>query len=479
MIVRKVELNMKELDKYLIIKKLVETGGNKTRAAVSIGCSKRHINRMIQGYKKHGKEYFLHGNRGRRPATKLPEEQRDLIINLYNTKYSGANFTHYAQLLKKQENIHVSAETVRTLMLANFTLSPKAKKQTKTRVRKELEAQKKAAVSQKEVKIISNAIVELENAHPRRSRCAYFGELLQLDASVHLWFADVKSYLHVAIDDAKGDIVGAYFDTQETLNAYYNVLYQVLTVYGIPYKLLTDRRTVFEYIRKNCDLINEDTFTQFGYACKQLGIQLETTSVPQAKGRVERLFATLQSRLPIEMRLAGVTTIEQANQFINLYIKEFNSTFNSKRNITSSVFETQPSKEKLDLTLAVLSDRVVDSGHCIRFENKFYKLVDSNNIPVFFRKGVKVLVIKTFSGKLFASANDTVYSLSEIPPHESYSENFSFVCLPQTKRKIHIPAMSHPWKSSEFNKFVNSQKHHSDISFEQAAHAEYPIFNSN
>jgi transposase len=477
MIIRKVELNMKELDRYKTIKKLVETGGNKTRAAISIGCSKRHINRMIQGYKEHGKEFFLHGNHGRKPATKLPDEQRKLIIDLYNTKYSEANFTHYAELLRKQENINVSTETIRTLMLDRYTLSPKAKKGTKVRIRKKLEAELKAASSKKDSKNISSAIVEMEQAHPRKPRCAHFGELLQLDASVHPWFANFKSHLHVAVDDSCTAILGAYFDTQETLKGYYNVAYQVITGYGIPFEFLTDRRTVFEYKSKRSAKIDEDTFTQFSYACKQLGIQIKTTSVPQAKGRVERLFGTLQSRLPIEMRLAGVTTIEQANIFINHYIKEFNSTFSSISNISSSVFETQPSEEKLNLTLAVLSDRVIDSGHCIRFKNKFYKLVDSHDVPVYFRAGTKVLVIKAFNGDLFASTNDIVYSLSEVPSHELYSENFSFVCLPKVKRKIHIPAMSHPWKSSEFNKFAKAQKHYSETSFEEASNAEYPIFN--
>ena len=468
---------MKELDKYKTIKKLVETGGNKTRAAISIGCSKRHINRMIQGYMEHGKEFFLHGNHGRKPATKTPDEQRKLIIDLYNTKYTGANFTHYAQLLRQYENIHVSSETIRTLMLDHYTLSPKAKKGTKVRIRKKLEAKQKAATSKKEAKVISSAIVGIEQAHPRRPRCAHFGEVLQLDASVHPWFANFKSYLHIAVDDSSGGILGAYFDLQETLKAYYNVAFQIYTGYGLPFKFLADRRTVFEYKSKRYANIEEDTFTQFGYSCKQLGIQIETTSVPQAKGRVERLFGTLQSRLPIEMRLAGVTTIEQANIFINHYIKEFNSTFSSIANVTSSVFETQPSEEKLNLILAVLSHRVVDSGHCIRFENKFFKLVDSHDAPVYFRKGTKVLVIKAFNGELFASTDDTVYSLSEVPSHESYSENFSFVLIPQVKRKIYIPAMSHPWKSSEFNNFAKAQKHYSDVSFEQAANAEYPIFN--
>jgi hypothetical protein len=168
-------------------------------------------------------------------------------------------------------------------------------------------------------------LLDIQDAHPRHPRCAYFGELIQMDASVHHWFGRNKTQLHIAVDDATGAIVGAYFDTQETLNAYYHILYQILTKYGIPYMFLTDRRTVFEYKQKKSPSVEEDTFTQFGYSCKQLGIHIKTSSIPQSKGRVERMFQTLQSRLPIELRLAGISSIEQANEFLNSYIKKFNN----------------------------------------------------------------------------------------------------------------------------------------------------------
>jgi len=96
-----------------------------------------------------------------------------------------------------------------------------------------------------------------------------------MDASLHDWFGPNKSQLHIAVDDASGEIVGAYFDAQETLKGYYNVLDQVLTNYGIPYMFFTDRRTVFEYKKKNTSSIEEDTFTQFSYACNQLGIEIK------------------------------------------------------------------------------------------------------------------------------------------------------------------------------------------------------------
>ena len=124
--------------------------------------------------------------------------------------------------------------------------------------------------------------MDRQEAHPRRPRAAYFGELIQMDASPHIWFGNEVTHLHLAIDDATGKIVGGYFDEQETLKAYYQVLYQILKNYGIPYKFLTDRRTVFEYKRKNASSDEKDTYTQFSYACSQLGIELESSTRPLA-----------------------------------------------------------------------------------------------------------------------------------------------------------------------------------------------------
>ena len=207
-----------------------------------------------------------------------------------------------------------------------------------------------------------------------------------MDASPHAWFGGIVTHLHLAIDDATDKIVGAYFNEQETLNAYYHILYQILTGYGIPYKFLTDRRTVFEYKRKNASLDEEDAYTQFSYACKQLGIELESSSVPQAKGRVERLNQPLQSRLVIEMRLARILTIEGANEFLNSYIKEFNDRFALPINSTKTVFETEPDIKVINQTLAVLAERKIDTGHCIKFENKYYIPVTQNNSDVYLKK---------------------------------------------------------------------------------------------
>ncbi len=456
---RKVILTMDENEKYITIKRLLETDGNKQRAAIHLGCTVRHINRMINGYKEKGKEFFVHGNKGRRPIHALEDQVKQKILDLYRTKYSDANFTHYSELLEEYERIKVSPSTIHSILIDENIISPKATRNTRKNLTKKLKELVKIAKSKKEISYLQNTIIEIEDSHPRRPRCAFFGEMLQMDASIHNWFGQDKCHLHIAVDDATGAIVGAYFDSQETLNGYYNVLYQVLTQYGIPYMFYTDRRTVFEYTKKKSPSIEEDTFTQFGYACKQLGIEIKTSSVAQAKGRVERMFQTLQSRLIIEMRLAGISTIDQANEFLNSYIKKFNKQFALPIDNIKSVFEKQPDNEKINLTLAVLTERKVDNGHCIKFEKKYFKPINANGIPVYYYKGTHCMVIKAFDGQLFGCINEQVYALNEIPTHQHSSKNFDFKKSNEKPKKKYIPPMNHPWRNSSFEKYLESQSH--------------------
>lgn len=462
---RKVELRMNEQYKYEVIKELVEKKGNKKRAAKKLHCSVRQINRLIKVYNEKGKAGFIHGNRDRKPACTFEDDTKLNVIDLYRTKYSDANIKHFCELLEKHEGIIVSDTTVRNWLYEEGILSPKATRKTKKKLRNDLKKAKEEATTIKEKRKLDDKLesLEREDAHPRRPRCANFGELIQMDASPHAWFGGVITHLHLAIDDATGKIVGAYFDEQETLNAYYHVLYQILIEYGIPFKFLTDRRTVFEYKRKNASSDEEDTYTQFSYACKQLGIELESSSVPQAKGRVERLNQTLQSRLVVEMRLAGISTIEEANEFLNSYIKEFNDRFSLPINSTKTVFEKQPDIEVINRTLAVLAERKIDTGHCIKFENKYYIPVTQNNSDVYLKKGMTALVIKSFDNRLYVNILDQLFALREIPQRLEKSKNFDDVKEPKL-HKIYIPPMSHPWKHASFMAFVNKQRHRQQLS---------------
>ena len=454
---RKVELSLKEEEKYKIIKKLVETNGNKKRARVKLGLkSIRQVNRLIAGYKKYGKEFFVHGNRGRKPKHTLTEELKDEIETLYTSKYFDCTYTQFTEYLAERENIVLSIPEVGQILRAKGILSPRARKITKKNLKKKLIAQKEKAKSQKEIAKIQSSIVAIEDAYPRQPRCIYFGEEVQTDACIHLWFGNFKTALHAAIDDSTGQVLATYFDNQETLNGYYNVYYQILVKYGIPSLFKTDKRTVFEYNKKGITLDEDNTFTQFAYACHQLGTSIECSSVPEFKPRIERLFETFQLRLIPELRLANITTIEEANHFLPSFLDKYNSKFALYIDNTKSVFEKQPSEQKINLTLAVLSRRIVDTGHSICFKKKHYRTVNSVGTPIYFGKGSKVMIIEAFDKKLYATVEDSIFALEEIPEVQAYSENFDTI-LPTEKKKIYIPKMIHPWKRKSFETFAERE----------------------
>lgn len=459
---RKVELRMNEEQKYKVIKKLVETNGNKKRAAIKLGCTVRTVNRLIIKYKKEGKAGFVHGNRGKLPSTTIPLDVKNKVIKMYIDDYQDCNFKHFCEIVKEDLDVNISDTTLNNWLREENIISPKARKRTKSMLKKSLKAQMKQTKSKKVQNEIKEniAIIDEKDAHPRRSRCKYMGEMIQMDASSYEWISDNIWHLHVAIDDATGEVVGGYFDYQETLKGYYNVFYQILTNYGIPAMFYTDKRTVFEYKRKDHAFDDEDTFTQFSYACHNLGVDIKTTSIAAAKGRVERLNQTLQSRLPVELRRARVKNIDEANEFLKSYLKKFNDQFALHLNTTKSVFEKQPSLEQINTVLAVLSPRKVDTGHSIRFKNKYYRPVTEKGIPLYAKNKTTCMVIEAFDQNLYVNILDQLYLMEEIPEHESYSKEFDEEVKKEKKKtKKYIPPMEHPWKQASYLNHLAKQKH--------------------
>ena len=455
---RKVELRMNEKEKYEVIKELVDHNGNKNRASKKLGISKRQVNRLIIKYKEKGKSGFVHGNRSKKPANTLDKSISEDIILLYKTKYYDFNFNHFKEFLKNNENIDVSYKFVYKTLSKEGILSPKARKKTKRDYAKnKLLSEKKInlAMSDEQIESIISHEIVLEDSHPRGQKPKYFGEIIEQDGSIHYWFGGIKTCLHLAIDKATSTIVGAWFDKQETLNAYYHVFYQILTNYGIPYKFFTDNRTVFNYMSLNPDkrTSDKDVLTQYGYACKQLGVELETTSVSQAKGLIERTNGTFQGRLVQELRLNNITTIEEANNYlINVFVPYFNNRFALDYKKFESVFEVSPSEEKINYTLAVLTPRKIDNGNSIKYKNKYYQPYLNNELKCFIPK-TDCLVIKAFNGELLVTIDEQVLELKELHRNERFSREFDEIIEVKEKKK-YIPPMSHPWKLNSFLKQI-------------------------
>lgn len=451
---------MFEEEKYEVIKMVCNGQMTKERAEVKLDLSRRQINRLVKAYKEKGKIAFQHGNYKRKPSTTLSKDIKEKILELYQTKYESFNITHFVEKLEENESIKVSYTAVRTLLLENHLLSPRAFKKTKRTKRKELKKieQTKKKLTKQEATLLNEIEgVNPLKAHPTRSRKKYFGELLQMDASEHDWFKNGGyAHLHAAIDDATGTVVGAYFDDQETLNGYYEVSRQFLTTYGIPYELLTDNRTVFEYRSKKNPSEEKDSFTQYGYACHTLGIKLTTTSIPETKGKIERLWNTFQDRLLNEMALLNIQSIEEANQFLSTYLPKYNRRFAFPIKDTKSVFEKLTKDTKLEHILARFSRRTVQRGHCIKYQNKQYHLHNEKD-RVLLPSKTKLMVIETLDQQLYASYEDHLYQLKEIPLREEHSEAFDEPIKPKVKT-VYIPPQTHPWKKASYERYLNKKK---------------------
>ena len=234
---------------------------------------------------------------------------------------------------------------------------------------------------------------------------------------------------------------------------------QILTNYGIPYKFFTDNRTVFNYMSLNPDkrTSDKDVLTQYGYACKKLGIELETSSVSQSKGLIERTNGTFQGRLVNELKLHGIATIEEANKYlIDVFVPYFNQRFALDYKKFESVFETSPSKEKINYTLAILTPRKIDNGNYIKYQNKYYQPYLNNELKCFTPK-TECLVIKAFNGELLVTIDEQILELKELTRNERFSKEFDNITEVKESKK-YIPPMTHPWKLESFKKQL--QKSH-------------------
>lgn len=454
------ELTLNEQMKYTTAKEVVDLGCTDTairRGKTKLGCTRKTLQKYIRWYTSEDISLFSHQNKGRKPATTKSEETRKIVKQLYKDTYYNASFTHFSEILKEDYNISISDGTLHSILKGALFVSPCSKKATKRKMEKKLRLiARKENLSKAESEHINTvfSILDDADAHPRRPRSKYFGEMIQMDASELVWVPGAeKWHLHVAIDDATSEVVGAWFDTQETLQGYYSVLYMILKIYGIPSLFRTDRRTVFEYSLLGKPDEEKDTFTQFAAACKTLGIEIEATSIAQHKGRVERLNRTLQGRIPVEFVRQGITTIEAANAFLWEYLPKFNAQFSLKdeKDLESSTFLEAPPEADINSILAVVSQRIIDAGHSIKYHNAYYQpcVQYSNGLrPRFFLKGTKALVIKAFDGMLLASIKEELYILKEVEQRKAYSKEFDPEPSPvPKKKKQYKPAPDHPWKT--------------------------------
>jgi transposase len=347
-------MTKKELVRVHVIKSLIEDKMTSRDAAEVLNLSERQIKRLKAGVKKDGEVFVIHKNRGRKPKHTIPGEIRDKIVFLARNKYKGVNYTHLAELLREHEGVTISQSSVSRILKAKGIKSPRKHRPPKP--------------------------------HRTRERKPQEGLLLQMDASPYKWLPGIKCSLHGAIDDARGNITGLYFCEHECLNGYLEVKRQTILEYGLPVSVYVDRHTIFK-APSNAKLTIYDelegktlAYTQFSRAMQELSVGMVYAYSPQAKGRIERLWETLQDRLTLELRLAGIKSIKEANAFLPGFIKRFNARFAVIPRESQSAYRPLGKHINIDDILCRKVTRKAGHGSTFSFGGQIYQLSKDNQV---------------------------------------------------------------------------------------------------
>ena len=288
----KIKLNERQLYRKGVIVNCIKRSCSTKEAAIKTGLNIRTIQKNIQKYKARGDKAFIHGNVGKKRVNFKKEKDKEKILYIFqNTKVNGENpfedisYTYFTELLNNNYNIGCSVTWVKRILNSIGYTTPIRHKYKKTKI------------------------------HLYRPRKEHMGELVQADGTSYDWFKNGHKYcIQGFVDDSTGYPVGLYMTKNECLLGYTEALRNMASQYGIPQQLYPDKAGVFFVNKKTND--NEDHLTQFGLMMENLGIDMFPAHSPQAKGRIERFWQTIQHRLPNLFKLLGINTIEQANAFL-------------------------------------------------------------------------------------------------------------------------------------------------------------------
>lgn len=314
--------------------------------AAALGITARQFRRLKRAFGERGLQGLLHGNRGRPPKLRLAEAVRAQVVALMIGRYAGLNDSHMSEKLNELEHIEISRESVRQIRRAQQIAPVRRRRAPKHRT--------------------------------RRLREAREGAMVLIDSSEHLWLEDRGPLWNLlgAIDDAGGKIIVLHFRQHEDLHGYTEMLHQMITQHGLPCTLYGDRLGVFVRNDKHWSLeeqlAGQRELTQFGTMLADLAIGFIAAHSPQAKGRIERLWETLQDRLVSELRLRDISTIEAAEAFLPEFIRDFNARFALAPRECAKAWRSAP--RTLDSILACRYQRVVARDNTIKLPGRWVQL---------------------------------------------------------------------------------------------------------
>ena len=322
------------------------------QAAESTGYCIDHLCRLRKKYALYGEKIFEHGNIGHIPPNKIDQKLRAKIACLYSGQYADVNFSYFQKCLRDYENIDVSLSTLRNIMAEYGLISPEGHKRKKKK-----------------------------QVHRPRLRRYCEGDLLQIDGTPYAWFykfGDEKRYcLSGGIDDATGKITGLYITENECLYGYLEVIRQTALNHGLPRQIYSDRAAIFCHTPAGKNLaqwekleVMHEKRTQWQRICEDLHITQILAWSPEAKGRVERMWRTIQGQLPIWLLKNNISTVEDANKELYRYIESFNRDY-AVEAADDEIFYINP-PANLDDILCAQFNRHCDKTGCVTFQGSIF-----------------------------------------------------------------------------------------------------------
>ena len=422
------------------IQKVIEKEITQKQAALKLEITDRQVRRLIIQYKKEGENAFIHKNAGKPSHNKkISNEISNEIINDYLNNYSDYGFTHFYE--EQGYKYGISFQTLINIFTANEIISPYAHHKTVRLYNENMKnAMKEKIITEPQVRLYKQRKQEEFEKHIRKSVLHYsFGEEVQMDAAFWVWFGTEETALHLAVDKATKKVLSGYFDYEETTSAYLNVLMNIIINFGIPQKIKTDKRNSFS-INSAKSSKSKLNVTQFKRICEDLEIDLVCFSDPLFKPNVERENGTFKRRLKAELRHEGITTIEQANKYLNeIFIPKMNKRFSYDINPNKNVMRKNTYTDKeLNFIISIRHKRTIDNASSLKFFNNYYLPIDEETGEVMsFKSGTKCDVVTTYDNKLYGIIYDKTYFLFLIEQQQNNNKASKYGFK---------PSENNPWK---------------------------------
>ena len=403
--------SQRELKRLHIVQKIVEGILKQTEAAEMLSLSTRQIRRIFTRVKEEGAQGVVHRSRGKESNRKLPEEVKEQVLQLYRKHYEGFGPTLTQEKLQERDGICISDETLRIWLLGAGLWKKRRKGRQHRRWR------------------------------PRKDRN---GEMIQMDGSHHDWFEGrgPASVFMGYIDDATGKVFGRFYEYEGTIPAM-DSFRRYIRKNGLPVSLYMDKHTTYKSTGKPTlenELNGTEPMSEFGRAMRELGVELIHANSPQAKGRVERLFNTLQDRLVKEMRLRGIRSIAEANEFLREYLPVYNRRFTKKAAQRENLHRPVPKGLNLDRILCIKTERTLRNDFTIAHDRKLYQIEE-----VITTKKLMVEEYTDGSMAILCRGQKVRFKQIAIRPEKPQKQP----AIPARKTVI-IPPQDHPWRKLRY-----------------------------